>query len=89
MRRFGYLSDVDRSHQAEAFVRLCERSQRTDWSDYFDAWAGPACKDFHPGDAQAIRQQVHELMIAGGASTLVDPLDWLLIGRDPAEAPVA
>lgn len=87
--RFGWLSDTDRMHQADAFVRYCEREERTDWREYFEWWSGPQNKDFHPGDATAIFRIVSELMVAGGGATLVDPLDWLLIGRDPAEETVA
>lgn len=89
MPRFGWLTDTDRMYQAEAFVRMCDHEGRTDWRDYFDWWTGPECKDLHPGDAQGIRRIVEELMVAGGASVLVDPLQWLEIGRDPAEEPVA
>lgn len=89
MARFGHLNDTDRMWQAEAFVRMIDHEGRTDWREYFEWWAGPGNKDFHPGDATGIFHIVEELMIAGGASVLVDPLDWLTIGRDPAEEPVA
>ncbi|HEX6925442.1 MAG TPA: hypothetical protein VF167_08425 [Longimicrobiaceae bacterium] len=89
MARFGYLSESDRLHQADAFVRMVEREGRPDWREYFDWWSGRRNKDFHPGDRQGIFRIVEEIMVAGGASTLVDPLDWLRIGRDPAEESVA
>lgn len=85
MTRFGYLTPADHLHQSETFVRYFDRSGRTEWEPLFDWWGGHQCKDFHPGDAEAIRQIVSEIMVAGGASVLVDPLDWLEIGRDPAE----
>lgn len=89
MKRFGWLSDADRLYQAEAFVGHCDREGRGNWMEYFEWWSGEDCKDFHPGDREGVRQIVAELMLAGGVSVLVDPLDWLIIGRDPAEVPVA
>lgn len=76
MIRFGELTDEQREEQAEAFVRMCERRGYAGWSDYFDWWAGPDCKDLHPGDAGAVRGIVEAIMVAGGASTLTDPMDW-------------
>lgn len=84
MIRFGELTDEDRGFQAEAFVRMVERRGYRNWRDYFDWWAGPECKDFHPGDAGAIRLAVEEIMVAGGASTLPDPFDFFRIGHEDA-----
>ena len=71
MIRFGHLTDVDRGHQAAAFVRMYEARPSGDWSGAFDGWADG--KDFAPSDRVAIRGRVEEMFLASGTLTFTDP----------------